>query len=310
MKQFFTEVLDHLSFAKEIRHLGDGGFARVKLYECAQCAQCDCQQQFVVKEMSMDKIMCLNRIQFMNKYKHMRRMLVNEFLMLKSLNHPNIIKVADIDLDSNAIIFENFVGTDMLDYIEENQPADVCRYILQSFSSIVDGIEYMHSEGIAHLDIKLENMILDVESKTSKLIDFGHAKVFMSNGKRKTSSGIVGTRGYFPPEFFTKRTYAADKVDVWCCGIVLYNILFDSMPWESSYSFRDSHYSHCREFFDCKKLHPQLFDLDKTTISELTSDDKELIRKIFIGTFMTESEDRISIAKLNKMLKQVSVIQE
>ena len=74
-------------------------------------------------------------------------------------------------------------------------------------------LKYLHSRGIVHKDIKIDNIIVD-RSKKVKLIDFG-----FSNNTIDTS--ICGTPGYMAPEILRKEAYTT-KADIFSVGVIMY----------------------------------------------------------------------------------------
>lgn len=92
------------------------------------------------------------------------------------------------------------------------------------FKQLVAGIAHCHSNGIAHCDIKPENLLLD-HAFTLKLADFGSA---VSTLTMKYPAGD-GTAGYTAPEIKSMTGYDAAKADVWSCGIVLFMLLTSRM---------------------------------------------------------------------------------
>ena len=86
---------------------------------------------------------------------------------------------------------------------------------------------YLHSRNICHRDIKLENIIIDPETKLIKLIDFGFA-VFSTKNNLKL---YCGTPSYMAPELIAKKEYNGALVDIWTCGIAYYVMLCGYFPF-------------------------------------------------------------------------------
>ena len=86
----------------------------------------------------------------------------------------------------------------------------------------------MHSQKIAHRDIKLENILIDTNEKI-KIIDFGFSVNFHQDGKKMKM--LCGTPCYMAPEIVSKKHYDAARADIWAMGIVLYRILFGIFPF-------------------------------------------------------------------------------
>eukprot|EP01018_Ginkgo_biloba_P030540 Gb_32592 [translate_table: standard] len=94
--------------------------------------------------------------------------------------------------------------------------------------SLMEALRYCHSKGVAHRDLKPDNILFKHNSSFPhhiKLADFGHASSF-SPGQRMR--GIVGTPHYVAPEVLAGDEYN-EKVDVWSAGVVVY-ILLSGIP--------------------------------------------------------------------------------
>jgi len=94
------------------------------------------------------------------------------------------------------------------------------------FTQLIESISFCHRLGIAHRDIKPDNVLFDSTGKL-KLADFGSAEWFGVN-ERGTMTGVVGTPYYVAPEVLSGREYN-EKVDVWSAGVILY-ILLGGVP--------------------------------------------------------------------------------
>lgn len=108
----------------------------------------------------------------------------------------------------------------------------------------------MHKIGIAHMDLKLENIMLNTDNKTIKIIDFGESKVFHDIHHIDTvikDHGVHGSEPYIAPEEFIEDYYDPEKVDVWSSAIILYEILYISIPWRIA-SIRDYRFN---TFLNC-----------------------------------------------------------
>lgn len=94
------------------------------------------------------------------------------------------------------------------------------------FSEIVDSVSYLHSRGVVHRDLKLENIMIDANDRI-RLIDFGLA----TEDTRERS--ICGSTSYFAPEMVVGREYDS-SVDIWSLGVVLYTMLHGYMPFSEN----------------------------------------------------------------------------
>lgn len=95
---------------------------------------------------------------------------------------------------------------------------------------LAEALEYCHSRGIAHLDVKSENVLLD-DSCTLKLIDFAFA---MKLEAGKKTAKFCGSISYMAPEVARKIAYEPIKADVWSFGITVHKLLTGKHPGRGS----------------------------------------------------------------------------
>ena len=90
-------------------------------------------------------------------------------------------------------------------------------------------VAYVHSKSCVHRDLKLENILLD-RNENVKLCDFGFTREY--EGKANHLQTFCGTVCYSAPEMLKGEKYAAEKVDVWSLGIILYALLIGQLPFD------------------------------------------------------------------------------
>lgn len=221
-------TINHLHDAECIQYLGRGSFGEVKLYKCKDKINgCICNEIFVVKHIKINKYK--NTICMLKK---IRKNLLNEYTIGTLLHHQFIRETLDVDLEANSIIFEYCPGTDFFNLLKSNT-LNITDSIIY-FSQLIEGVFYMHNIGVAHMDLKLENILVDCISKKIKIIDFGEARVFHDSVNIANiipDKGMRGSLPYAAPEEFEDKEYNPEKVDVWSCGIILYEIIYKSCPW-------------------------------------------------------------------------------
>jgi serine/threonine protein kinase len=94
----------------------------------------------------------------------------------------------------------------------------------------MNGVQYLHSFGIVHRDLKLENVMMSDSSNLAipKIVDFGLSKII---GPNETAREPFGTIGYSAPEVLMQKPYSF-SCDVWSIGCILYALVSGSLPFD------------------------------------------------------------------------------
>jgi len=106
---------------------------------------------------------------------------------------------------------------------------------------LVEGITYMHRQGIAHRDLKLENVLLD-SNFDLKIADFGFACAVQGEDGLGFSDRFVGTVQYMAPELLAGRTYQPMVADWFSFGVMLFMMYSGSAPFVKA-DLSDSHFA-------------------------------------------------------------------
>ncbi|PWN27066.1 Pkinase-domain-containing protein [Jaminaea rosea] len=154
-----------------------------------------------------------------------------EFCIGSTLHHVNIIQTLDIISDHGH--YYEVMEYAPFDLFSVVMGGKMCRQeIYCVFRQIIDGVDYLHSMGLAHRDLKLDNCVMTT-GNIVKIIDFGTATVFHSPGKSKVvATGVVGSDPYLAPEVLSQQTYDPRLTDVWSCAIIFLCMVLRRFPWK------------------------------------------------------------------------------
>lgn len=147
----------------------------------------------------------------------------------RRIHHPNIVQLFEvIETESNIwLVSELCSGGELYDYVVERGtvPEPEARII---FGQLCLAIAHIHSQGVVHRDLKLENILLDAQ-RNVKLSDFGFTREFESRMYMDTR---CGTTAYAAPEMLADKRYLGQEIDIWSLGIILFVLLCGYLPFD------------------------------------------------------------------------------
>lgn len=181
--------------------------------------------------------------------------MVKEATILEKLNHPNIIRIHQscVDAIGNVYIFQDLVsGGDLFSYLARGDclvPISETESLIIIYQILL-ALKFLHSNGIVHRDLKLDNILLHTPEPCTKVVlaDFGIAKEFSRSSKERMHT-VVGTPEYCAPEVGFKadrnfyrsfsRTATLDpdnngydsKCDIWSLGVITHIMLTGVSPF-------------------------------------------------------------------------------
>jgi len=168
-----------------------------------------------------------------------------ECQILETLTHKNVIKVKAHcrGLAKQAHLYFIFMelasGGELFDQVIDRganaMPEPVA---LGFFSQLLDGVAYCHLAGVAHRDLKLENVLLNSAGEL-KLIDFGLSHVYprLADGtpdRSKPLRDVCGSKSYAAPEVLAATGYDGFAADMWSLGVCLFAMLSGFFPLDEA----------------------------------------------------------------------------
>lgn len=168
-----------------------------------------------------------------DQLKQREHLIMQEIEMVRSLNHPHIIKLIDWfeSKDKFYLVFEEAHGGELFYRLMQGRFTEraACRIIYV----VLEAIVYMHRNGIVHRDIKPENILYRSEAQDADivLVDFGIATHLYEHTDTELH-GMCGSVGYAAPEVMARKGYGK-PVDMWGLGVVTYCMLCGFAPFSS-----------------------------------------------------------------------------
>ncbi|UJO17482.1 Serine/threonine-protein kinase HAL4/SAT4 [Fulvia fulva] len=242
LEEFFTFIDRKLQ-----KDIGEGGAATVKLMESKNAGVCTSKKKhvFAVKQFRPWEPEEEDEHDYEQKIK-------SEFAISKACQHPNIVETYRLCQSKDGQwhhVMQYCELGDLNDLINKeffNQEDKDCM-----FKQLVRGVAYLHERGIAHRDLKSENLLVTGDG-CLKIADFGTGEVFNGDHPgvrncrrqsiispdapvRKSPPGWVGSKPYMAPEIIQRKgEYDARAADVWSVGICYITLCFGGTPWESA----------------------------------------------------------------------------
>ncbi|KAJ4301521.1 Nitrogen permease reactivator protein [Kalmusia sp. IMI 367209] len=156
-----------------------------------------------------------------------------EFCIGSTLHHGNIIETMDlVNEKGNYYVVMEYAPFDLFAIVMTGKMSreEVSCCTLQ----ILNGVTYLHSMGLAHRDLKLDNVVVN-EHGIMKIIDFGSAAVFRYPFENDIvlASGIVGSDPYLAPEVYDLSKYDPQPTDIWSLAIIFCCMTLRRFPWKA-----------------------------------------------------------------------------
>lgn len=191
--------------------------------------------------------------------KEFQQRFVREAQAAGILNHPSIVTVHDIGQDETTgvsfIAMEYVEGQNLKEVLSQGRPISF-EQIGDIIAQIGEALDFAHSKGIVHRDVKPANIIL-LEGNRAKITDFGIAKIASGVSNLTSTGQFLGTPNYMAPEQI-KGSPVDGRSDLFSLGICLYECLTRRKPFGgdslTSISYKIVHES----FPPLQEVNPQI----------------------------------------------------
>ncbi|KLO14368.1 Pkinase-domain-containing protein [Schizopora paradoxa] len=255
--------------------LGKGASGRVKVAQNSETGQ-----MAAVKILPLEAVIS-SRLSMRSKdakaEKH-RNGIDKEIIMMKLMNHPNIVRIYDVFEGETELylILEYVDGGELFDYLVNNGKMDPIK-ALCFFKQIIYGLNYAHTFSIIHRDLKPENILIQsIKPPHIKIADWGMAAFAPPSHQLETS---CGSPHYASPEIVNGRRYSGTSTDIWSCGVILFALLTGRLPFDDK---------------NIKNLLGKVKNGRYEVPSFVQADAADLIRRMLV----VDSERRITMAEI------------
>lgn len=198
-----------------IGNIGNGGMANV----------------FLAHDLILDRDVAIKvlRFDFQNDQAAIRRF-QREALAATELVHPNIVSVYDVGEEDGLqyLVMEYVKGMDLKRYIQTQYPMPYAT-VVDIMEQILSAVALAHEHRIIHRDLKPQNVLMD-ENGVVKITDFGIAIALSETSITQTNT-MLGSVHYLSPEQ-ARGSMATNQSDIYAVGIILYEILTGSVPFD------------------------------------------------------------------------------
>ncbi|XP_074287041.1 CBL-interacting serine/threonine-protein kinase 25-like [Silene latifolia] len=206
--------------------LGKGNFGKV--YKSRHIST---GETVAIKTISKDEV----------KKQGMSEQVKREISVMPLVKHPYIVDLKEVMATKTTIylVMEYVGGGDLYTKVlhggklEENLARKL-------FQQLITAVEFCHSRGVCHRDLKLENILLDSSGENLKLADFGLAT--LPGGDRDKSDTLLytpcGAFAYMAPEIVKGEGYDGKKSDIWSCGVILFALIAGYPPFQDENRMR------------------------------------------------------------------------
>lgn len=188
---------------------------------------------YKAQDPKINRLVAIKTIRFSDEFeeekiKEVKDRFLREAEIAGQLSHPTIVSIYDVgeDYDLTYLAMEYLQGEDLHKYCKKGSLLPI-RKVLYIISETAGALDYSHSQGVIHRDVKPANIMLLKDGKV-KVTDFGIAKAVSSS---QTKSGVIlGTPNYMSPEQINGHDIDG-RSDIFSLGVVFYELLTGQLPF-------------------------------------------------------------------------------
>ena len=162
---------------------------------------------------------------------HRKKGVAREIKILSQLDHVNIVKLLKVMEGPRHLhlVMEFVDGVSLYTYLRQKDSKRLTEADAREiFRQVMEGLKYLHGRGVAHRDLKLQNVLLD-QQRVVKIIDFGFSTQVSPDLKMKL---YCGTPNYMAPEILDRKEYLGAPADIWAAGVLLFTLLSGEFPFK------------------------------------------------------------------------------
>ena len=247
-KKYKTYPSTKMNFYKYGRLLGKGAFGKVNL-------------GLHVLTGRLVAIKSINKSKLLSE--HQKSKIKLETSIMKTVSKCDYVVKLFETFETNkhiCIVMEYICAGNLLTYIRKRSKLNE-HHAKIIFKQIALGLHHIHSNGIVHRDIKLDNILIDLNNIV-KICDFGVSKQVNVNTIMKEQ---CGTPAYMAPELIKGKGYEGYAVDLWSVGVVLYAMLSGTVPFKGN---------------DIAELHTAIMKGAFKQIEDISKEAEHLVRSL------------------------------
>lgn len=219
---------------------------------------------YLARDLTLDREVAIKIIKTASNTSEAYERFRREAKTAARLSHPNIVPLhAFGEIDGMPYFVMGYVrGESLATRLrrEGRLPEEEARRIL---SDISDALDHAHRQGVVHLDIKPDNVLLDDETGRALLADFGVARTQWNGEAIYSGDSVTGTPQYMSPEQCSGNAPLDGRSDIYALGVMGYAILAGRLPFEGS-TARELLWQHLNE--QPPRLHSLAPDISDSTI--------------------------------------------